>query len=154
MDHPPSNGTYVWPWVSAGSEGRFAVTWIGSYAEEDSDTQSGPWYVFSAAVVGGHTAAPSVVVSRLTPHPMHEGPICQSGTTCQVASMQGDPNGDRRLGDFFETTIGPDGHLYGVWSNTADNPSDVISHVQFVRQSGGQRLISDEELGTFVPTQG
>jgi hypothetical protein len=149
-----TNGTYVWPWISAGSDGRFAVTWFGSYLEEDSDVQSGPWHAFSALVVGGNTPSPTVVVDRLTLTPMHEGPICQAGTTCQVDSMQGDPNGDRRLGDFFETTIGPDGYLYATWSNTADHPADVISHVQFVRQTGGLRLIADDELGSFVPTQG
>lgn len=150
----PTNGTYVWPWISAGSDGRFAVSWFGSYTEEASNTQSGPWYVFSATVVAATSASPAIVVSRLTPDPMHEGPICQGGTFCQVASMQGDPDGDRRLGDFFETTIGPDGFLYGVWSNTADNPGDVVSHVQFVRQTGGLSLIAPEDLGTFVPTQG
>lgn len=149
-----TNGTYVWPWISAGSDGRFAVTWFGSYVEEDSSTQSGPWYAFSATVVDATTPAPTVVVTRLTPSPMHDGPICQSGTTCQVSSMTGDPEGDRRLGDFFETTVGPDGYLYGVWSNTHERPGDVISHVQFVRQVGGLGLIADDELGSFVPTQG
>ncbi|MEA3136034.1 MAG: hypothetical protein QOC71_315 [Thermoplasmata archaeon] len=149
-----TNGTYVWPWISAGSAGRIAVTWFGSYLEERSGVQSGPWYVFSASVVDANTAHPTVVVSRLTPNPMHAGPICQGGTGCQVTSVQGDPNGDRRLGDFFETTVGPDGYLYGAWSNTVEKPTDVISHPQFVRQTGGLRLISDAELGSFVPTQG
>lgn len=149
-----TDGTYVWPWISAGSEGRFAVTWFGSYLEERSNTQSGPWYVFSASVIDATTDHPTVVVSRLTPSPMHAGPICQAGTTCQVDSMQGDPQGDRRLGDFFETTIGADGYLYGAWSNTVEMPNDVISHPQFVRQTGGLRLIADGELGLFVPTQG
>ena len=150
----PVNGTYVWPWISAGSTGRFAVTWFYSYADGPSDSQSGPWYVLSAEVVGADSNAPSVVVSQLTPKPMHEGPICQAGTSCQVSSVQGDPQGDRRLGDFFETTIGDDGYLYGVWSNTVEKPGDVISHPQFVRQTGGLRLIADEDLGKVHPTQG
>jgi hypothetical protein len=150
----PPNGTFVWPWISAGSQGRFAVSWFGSYLDGPSDEQAGPWYVFSAFVVGADTPSPTVVVSRLTTESMHDGPICQAGTSCQVASMQGDPNGDRRLGDFFETTIGPDGFLYGAWSNTHDRPNDVISHAQFVRQTGGLRLIAPEDLGSFVPTQG
>lgn len=154
QDNPATNGTYVWPWISAGSEGRFAVSWFGSYDEAPSNQQNGPWYTFSALVVGGDTPAPSVVVSRLTPAPMHDGPICQSGTTCQVSSVQGDPNGDRRLGDFFETTAGANGHLYGVWSNTHEKPNDVISHVQFVRQTGGLALVADADLGHVQPTQG
>ena len=50
--------------------------------------------------------------------------------------------------------MGPDGYLYGAWSNTVALPNDVISHPQFVRQTGGLRLIADGELGSFVPTQG
>lgn len=155
---PVTNGTYVWPWISAGSDGRFAVTWIGAYDEADSTTYEGDWYIFSAYVLDATSAAPTIVVSQLTPGPMHHGPICQSGTICQVESVAAivteDDSGDRRLGDFFETTIGPDGYLYGSWANTYLRPSDVISHPQFVRQTGGVRLIADDELGIFTPTQG
>lgn len=148
------NGTYIWPWISAGSRGRLAVTWIGAFEEVDSGEYGGNWYVFTAYLLGADTSTPQVVPMRLTPEPMHEGPICQSGTTCQVSSMQGEDSGDRRLGDFFETTIGADGYLYGTWSNTYRQPDDVISHPEFVKQVGGLRLIADDELGTFVPTQG
>ncbi len=149
-----TNGTYVWPWVSAGSDGRVAVSWIGSFGDKPSTQYSGPWYVFTAFVLGANTGTPTVVLSQLTPKPMHVGPICQSGTTCQVSSVQSDPSGDRRLGDFFETTIGTDGYLRGTWANTDERPADVISHPQFVRQTGGVRLIADDMLGKFTPTQG
>jgi hypothetical protein len=149
-----SNGTYVWPWISAGSDGRFAVSWIGLYTEEDSEDSFAGWYIFTAYVIGGNTPQPTVAVSQWTPDPIHVGPICQGGTGCQVTSMQGDDSGDRRLGDFFETTVGPDGYLYGTWSNTNKRSQDVISHPEFSRQTGGIRLIADEELGSFFPTQG
>lgn len=148
------NGTYVWPWVSAGSAGRLAVTWIGAFQDADSGDYGGNWYIFSAYLIGADTDAPQVIPVRVTPAPIHEGPICQSGTTCQVSSMAGADSGDRRLGDFFETTIGPDGYLYGTWSNTYKAPNDVISHPEFAQQTGGIRLIADELLGSFVPTQG
>lgn len=149
-----TNGTYVWPWISAGSKGRIAVTWIGSFEETPSDEYGGNWYIFSTYVIGADSDKPQVVPVRVTPDPIHEGPICQAGTGCQVQSMQGIDSGDRRLGDFFETTIGPDGYLYGAWSNTYKQPDDVISHPEFSKQVGGLRLISDEELGRFTPTQG
>ncbi len=114
-----SNGTFVWPWVSAGSAGRLAVTWIGTYGMEPSESNPGPWFVFTAFVLDATSAQPTVVVSRLTPEPMHSGPICQQGTFCEVGSVQGDPGSDRRLGDFFETTIEPGtGYLLATWSNT------------------------------------
>lgn len=149
-----TNGTYVWPWVSAGSAGRVAVTWIGSFQEEPSNGYGGNWYIFSTYLIGADTATPQVIPVRLTPDPIHDGPICQSGTTCQVSSMAGADSGDRRLGDFFETTVGPDGFLYGSWSNTYKQPQDVISHPEFVKQTGGVRLIADDLLGSFFPTQG
>lgn len=149
-----TNGTFVWPWVSAGSRGRLAVTWIGSFERQPSDEYGGNWYIFSTYLIGADTAAPQIVPVRVTPEPIHEGPICQAGTACQVSSMQGIDSGDRRLGDFFETTVGPDGYLYGAWSNTFKQPDDVISHPEFAKQVGGVRLVSDDELGKFTPTQG
>lgn len=153
--HPATNGTYVWPWVSAGSAGRFAVSWIGAYPVSPSEQQNGPWYVFTAYVLDATTATPSVTIVRLTPDPIHINPICQQGTACQVSSMQGKPSGDRRLGDFFETTVEPGtGDLLGAWSNTYERPDDVISHPQFVRQTGGVRLLTDADLHSYRPTQG
>jgi hypothetical protein len=149
-----TNGTYVWPWISAGSRGRVAVSWIGAFDEVDSTQYGGNWYIFTTYLLGADTATPQIIPLRVTPDPIHEGPICQSGTFCQVSSMQGVDSGDRRLGDFFETTVGPDGYLYGAWSNTYQQPDDVISHPQFAKQVGGLRLIADDELGVFFPTQG
>jgi hypothetical protein len=69
--------------------------------------------------------------------------------------VQGEPSGDRRLGDFFETTIEPGtGFLMGAWSNTNARADDVISHPQFVRQVGGVRLLTDADLRAYAPTQG
>lgn len=153
-DASATNGTYVWPWVSAGSKGRLAVSWIGSFEEQDSADYGGNWYIFSTYLIGADTATPQILPLRVTPDPIHDGPICQAGTACQASSMAGVDSGDRRLGDFFETTVGPDGYLYGAWSNTYQQPDDVISHPQFAKQVGGLRLISDEELGSFFPTQG
>jgi hypothetical protein len=147
-------GTYVWPWISAGSEGRFAVTWFGSYTDEASDVQSGPWHTFTASFYDAHTGNPTVFVSNFSAGPIHLQPICQDGTTCQVASGTGAPEGDRRLGDFFETTIDSYGYLHGVWSNTANEPDDVVSHVEYAKQTGGTPLLTPEDFGVFMPTQG
>ncbi|HUR62266.1 MAG TPA: sialidase family protein [Candidatus Thermoplasmatota archaeon] len=153
--HEATNGTYVWPWISAGSEGRFAVSWIGAYPVSPSDEQNGPWYIFTAYVIDATTPAPSVTIVRLTPDPIHVNPICQNGTSCQVSSMTGAPAGDRRLGDFFETTVEPGtGFLMGAWSNTYAASADTISHPQFVRQTGGIRLLTDADMHAYRPTQG
>lgn len=148
------NGTYVWPWVSAGSEGRFAVSWIGSTDDAPSESYTGEWRIYTAYVLNATGPSPTVAVLPFTPKPIHVGPICQGGTGCETAAVAGDPSGDRRLGDFFETTIDADGWLLGAWSNTATQPDDVISHPQFARQVGGIRLLVPEDVGAFTPTQG
>ena len=149
------NGSYIWPWISAGSQGRIAVTWIGGFSETPSNTYADPWFLFSAFILDADTAQPRIVVQELSPTPIHFGPICQSGTTCQVSSVQGDDSGDRRLGDFFETTIDADGFLHATVSDTYTAREDVISHALYVRQTDGVRLVTDadREAG-FVPTQG
>ncbi len=149
-----TNGSYVWPWISAGSDGRVAVTWIGSFSETQSNVHNDPWFLFTAYVLGANTQSPVVHVDALTPTPIHHGPNCQSGTTCQVATMAGNDSGDRRMGDFFETTIDAEGFLHATVSDTFTASEDVVSHATYVRQVGGIRLLSEEDIGAWMPTQG
>jgi hypothetical protein len=141
----------VWPWVSAGSDGRVAVT---LYASPVSGSPTGgapdrPWDVVSVAVFAADSAAPSIA-AQVVKALHHQGPICLSGTTCMTGSVRGQPGSDRRMGDFFETTIAPDGSLLVVYSDTTTHPQDVISHPGFVRQVGGPRFVVDG----FRPLQG
>ncbi len=149
------NGSYVWPWISAGSDGRVAVSWIGGFSETRSSAYNDPWFLFTAYVLDANKDDPKVHVAALTPEPIHFGPICQSGTTCQVSSMAGQDSGDRRLGDFFETTIDNDGYLHASVSDTFTQAEDVVSHPTYVRQIGGIRLINDADLAAgWTATQG
>lgn len=150
-----TNGSYVWPWISAGSGGRLAVTWIGGFSETPSGAYNDPWFLFTAFVLDADTDEPTVVVRNLSGTPIHKGPICQSGTTCQVTSMTGSDSGDRRLGDFFETTVDADGYLHATVSDTFTQRDDVVSHPLYVRQVGGVRLLTDEDRAAgWMPTQG
>ncbi|MHB8585434.1 MAG: sialidase family protein [Thermoplasmatota archaeon] len=147
------NMDFVWAWISAGSKGRFAVSWIGAAINQTSD-QAPPdakWYLYTAFVTGADTAHPQITISKDTKDPIHDGAICQGGTGCQVSSVQGDPKGDRRLGDFFETTIDSAGHLHLVVADTHANPTDMISHPLYVAELSGPTLVLP---GDPTPTQG
>lgn len=143
---------FVWPWISAGSTGRFAVTWIGASSDQTSPSVSAstPWYAYTAFVVNATSARPQIEVVRDTPQPIHDGPICEGGTGCQVTSVQGNPSGDRRLGDFFETTIDQMGLLHVVVADTQANPNDDISHPLYFAETAGPRLVAP---GDPMPTQ-
>jgi hypothetical protein len=143
----------VWPWVSAGSEGRVAASIFASPNGNPSDEgpDDRPWKLVTVAAFQADTDEP-VLQGHVLDEKLHEGPICQGGTFCQVSSLQGDDSGDRRLGDFFETTIGQDGHLYATYSDTTTNPEDVISHPGFVKQTGGPSFLAEDS--DYQPTQG
>lgn len=143
--------TMVWPWISAGSTGRLAVTVFASPGSEPSTGGAAdrPWSVVTVAAFGAQTGTPRVA-GHLVDAVFHTGPICQSGTACQVGSVQGDDASDRRLGDFFETTIDADGHLHITYSETDTHPDDVVSHPAYVRQMDGPAFVVDD----YFPTQG
>lgn len=144
--------TVFWPWVSAGSAGRVAVTAYASASEppsSDPDDLERRWDVVTIAAFGADGAAPRVA-GHVVKEGFHVGPVCQSGTACQTTSVGGDPAGDRRLGDFFETTIDREGFLHVVFSDTTARPDDVVSHPGYLRQVGGPRFVVDG----FEPLQG
>lgn len=150
-------GTHVFAWVTAGNQGRAAVSWIGTTetAARPDDVQ-GDWHIYTAFVTDAHET-PRISLQRVTDAPVHSGPMCTSGTTCQVQSVALDPlmgtdSGDRRMGDFFETTLDASGDLLYAFANTNARPDDVISHPAFVRQTEGPRLLEGTWPGW--PTQG
>ncbi len=141
-----SPGTHVFAWVSAGSEGRVAVSWIGSPVVGTPASLDGDWFVYTAFIADAHTDQPIITMAQVTPDPVHRGPMCSSGTTCQATSLVIDPindshNGDRRMGDFFETTLDSDGNLLLAFADTVTAP-DTISHPIFVKQTGGPSLLA------------
>jgi|GEM_PF-1690799 len=147
-----TNGTLIWPWTSAGSGGRVSVTFYGSPTEGAQSAPAAPWFVYNAIVLGADKDSPTVYATKVTPTPFHKGPMCQSGTLCQATTATSDTS-DRRLGDFFETTIDHEGFVHAVWSDTEAKPSDTISHVAYARLTSGPRLVEGTVPPGF-PTQG
>lgn len=147
-----AKGTLLWPWVSAGSADRVSVTFFASPAADGTSKADAEWFVYNAIVLNATTASPVVYPSKVTPQPFHRGPMCQGGTACQLTTATSDAS-DRRLGDFFETTVDREGVVHIVWSDTQAKPSDTISHVGYARLTDGPRLI-DGDLPPGFPTQG
>ena len=146
------SGTLLWPWISAGSDGRFVVTFYGSPLPTAYNKLEAEWFVYNAIVLNATTGSPQVYASKLTPKPFHKGPMCQGGTGCQATTAV-NANSDRRLGDFFENTIDKDGFVHVVYSDTQTKPTDTISHVGYVRLLDGPRLV-DGPVPKGFPTMG
>jgi hypothetical protein len=141
-----------WPWTSAGSDGRVAVTWLAAPGASGASDVTAEWHAYTVIVTNATgNGTTEVWPVKLTSEPLHIGAICV-GTTCQVKTPDQDEN-DRRMGDFFETTISPDGVLHVVYSNTQAYADHGVSHVAFHKQVSGPSLVVGEVPAGF-PTQG
>jgi len=107
----------------------------------------------SGAITG---AAPSVTMVKATPHPMHYGSICLTGTGCITIQ------GNRNLADFFEVTIDSSGAAEIVYDDTSNglvqpgftpDNQQLVDHagaplVTILRQSSGPGLFGTQVSGS------
>ncbi|HEX6539979.1 MAG TPA: hypothetical protein VF155_12450 [Candidatus Dormibacteraeota bacterium] len=161
VSQAPSN-VNVFPWMVAGGPGRSDSVWYGTNSFVDPSTNGGQaWNVYMSQVVwpvnaqGGVTlAAPTVTMTKVSPHPNHYNSICLLGTGCITAQ------GDRNLADFFTVTIDHTGAAEVEYDDTsngliqqgftptsglADHPGAPL--VTIARQNGGPGLYGKRVSG-------
>lgn len=137
--------TTVFPWVSAGDDGRIAVSYYGTDATGYSPeviAGNPNWYVYSSySTDGGKT----FTEYQTTTNYLHQGSVCTSGTGCDT--------GTRDLLDFFETDYDAQGCLVTAY---ADNSRDTVGAdgkrtndkgtiVSAVHQTAGPGLLADTD---------
>src|SRR3954464_6426344 len=100
IGHPGT--TVLWPWVTAGSRGNASVVWYQYdkvVPNPDSTSTVGKVYVYEATLLNQGTRKARQWTINASGRPIHDGGICQGGTTC-VATGQ-----DRRLGDYLTNAL-------------------------------------------------
>ena len=148
------NHTDIWPWLAVGDTGKVAVAWLSAdrkLPNHDAETEGDHnWRVHVAQTLNGLGCAgsdsPGFRSVVATPRPMHQGTICQGGTTCQAFLI------DRRLGDFFTIEIDNSGHVWGGYSDTAQGGATALPG--FIHQKGGIPFIEAQRGGPDTPGQG
>ena len=136
----PGNLRVLWPWITAGDNGKASVVWYQLDRVADPDCQPANTYVYEAQVFGAQSGSPSIGITNASGRSVHYGNICQGGTTCVVTGQ------DRRLGDFFTNAIDQRGCVIIATSDTmltdpltgAPLPT---SRPLFIRQNSGPTLI-------------
>jgi hypothetical protein len=130
VNHTPL--TTAFPWVTAGDDGRIAVSYYGTTAGGNSPQTvptTASWRVYSSYSTdgGGHFR------EYATTGVMNNGAICTSGTDCAA--------GSRNLLDFFETAMDARGCLVTAFAdNTVDPQTAAV--VSYVRQTAGPGLLA------------
>jgi photosystem II stability/assembly factor-like uncharacterized protein len=139
------DGDALWPWIVAGDEGRVAVAWLQELPEEPRNR----FALYAAVSTNAHArdscgeaSEPLWAVANASGRPVHEGPICLSGTACNL-----DRNSDRRLGDFITINFDADGDLFIVSGDTTlesllDTRKPTANPV-FVGASAGTRMLEN-----------
>lgn len=101
----PPDATHVMPWPAAGRDGGFVLAWYGTddaKATPNGVTPDAEWFVFLAA---SHDAGRSWQTVRADPAPVLKGPM------------------DRRLLDFLQVDVGPDGAAHVAYAADPDATS-------------------------------
>ena len=140
VSHPGT--TVLWPWIIAGSPGNASIVWYQyNKVVPDPDTAtSGKVYVYQATLLHQGTRHAKRYIVNASGRPVHEGGICQGGTTC-VATGQ-----DRRLGDYLTNALDPRGCVMIATGDTM-SPDPVTGGARawslplFIQQNAGPSLM-------------
>jgi hypothetical protein len=149
----PGNTRVLWPWVAAGDPGKISVVWyqLSALADPDCAPADIHTYVMDANFTGANNpaTAQSTVVNAAV-RSIHEGGICQGGTTCAATGQ------DRRLGDFFTNQLDSRGCVMIATGDT--ERLDPLTGGQLptslptiLRQSSGPPLIGGGDCSQNLP---
>lgn len=106
----PNFGHHQDAWIAAGGPGKVAVSWYGTL-DENRDSN---WYLFSAVSLNADQPTPTWQIAIADPEPVSVGEI------------------GRKLLDFQQIEIGPDGSLHIAYSKlrpSADNGEERLQYV-------------------------
>ena len=149
----PGNTRVLWPWVVAGDPGKISVVWyqLSAVADPDCAPSDIHTYVMDANITGAdNPATMQSAVVNAAGRSIHEGGICQGGTTCAATGQ------DRRLGDFFTNQLDARGCVMIASGDT--ERTDPLTGGQLptslptiLRQNSGPSLIGNGDCSQGVP---
>ena len=143
-------GTNIFPWITAGSDGRVDIAWYHSDETSEkgvfgaANLNAAEWTVELGQSLDAHDTAPAYTVATVTEHPIKYGQICTSGLGCTTG-------GDRSLGDFLQVTTDNQGaalvsYVDDTSADTANGENAGPEEVS--RQISGSSLLAS--VGTIT----
>jgi len=96
-----TNSRSFWPWLVGGDAGKISVVWYQTEPGElaDLDCQPAHVHAYEETILNATAAKPTGQAVDAAGRVIHDGPVCQGGTTCVVTGK------DRRLGDYFTNAL-------------------------------------------------
>lgn len=124
------NASAIFPWMDANPDGRVGVVWYQADQPGNPNDIDGKWTVRHATfeLDSENSTAAGPVSIQVSEDVIHEGSICSAGLGCVVDGRAE----DRRLLDFFEIDVAPDGRSHVTWTSTqTDVPTVWYGQVDF-----------------------
>jgi uncharacterized repeat protein (TIGR01451 family) len=155
----PSVGSAVLPEVTAGDEGRIAITYVGTTeftGIPDDAPDPTRWNVYAAVLPDALAATPTVETGVVSHRAIHMGNVCTGGTGCTT-----NPAADRSLLDMIDLSFDEAGRVGVIYTDNYSSFQDIPGaeddppFVEFAKQvSGPSVLASVGALDVSVPTGG
>ncbi len=143
--------TALFPWVTAGSDGRVAIAYLAtdrigdpnsfpSFFNDRAGASTVKWHLYMNYVMGANTSNPTVYQVQASDHPTHYGQVCTAGTLCVATG------GDRTMADFLTIQKDNTGAARIIYNDTTNQHHGAS--VFEVRQIGGPSLYGTTLSGT------
>lgn len=117
----PEAGEHVLPWAAAGRDGTLVVAWYGApEAENGTLGEDDEWFLHVAVTLDGASDPPSWQVVQPDEEHVLVGPM------------------DRRLLDFLQVDVGPDGAIHVAYAKAREGEKDEATW--YVRSTVGLGL--------------
>ena len=158
----------IFPWLMAGGDGRLDLVWYHGEGgntsfyrnpgTNDATNGSTSWTVAFAQLSSATArdaagaAAPTVgMYSNAVTPVMHQGSICNNGTTCDVNAPG--LKGDRTLLDFFQVDIDAAGRANVAYVSDVATPGSATT--TYTRQNSGTSALDGSAITgqNYVPLQ-
>jgi hypothetical protein len=143
--------TALFPWVTAGSDGRVAIAYLAtdrigdpnsfpSFFNDRAGASTVKWHLYMNYVMGANTPNPTIYQVQASDHPTHYGQVCTAGTLCVATG------GDRTMADFLTIQKDNAGAAHIIYNDTTNQHHGAS--VFEVRQIGGPSLYGTTLSGT------
>ena len=123
----------ILPWMVAGSPGVVDITWYGSNITDS--TQVADWHLYFSQVTNALSNSPTFRQVQAIPQVVHNKDICLKGGACGST-------GNRRLAEYYQLTLDPDGNANIAFTDTVNNSDDSgDGRTWFTKQTSGSSAL-------------
>lgn len=146
----------VFPWITAGSEGRVGIAFLGSDRTDPEVETGSPWFTYYVQSIDALDAEPTFSVTRASDDAVHNADVCLRGLNCDLGVEAPEPiqpgrvpvrayANNRNLAEVVTVAIDADGLAMIAYPDDFENNRTVATRSVVVDQIAGEPLLLPED---------